>query len=97
VLLAAAMVEQLAKYCLLLALATAPLSGCAYMTSSGRSQMAYQRYVRKQSGKRMKMQKKLKPPHMPLTPGPSEPKVETQVTEQQSPQSVTSGESLNNQ
>jgi hypothetical protein len=89
------MLEQIPKYLLLLALATAPLSGCSYMTSSGRSQMAYQRYVRKQSGKRMKMQKKLKPPHMPLTPGPSEPKINTETME--TPQSVTSGESQNEQ
>lgn len=85
------MLEQLLKYLLLFALATAPLSGCAYMTKNGRQQMAYQRYVKKQSGKRMKMQKKIKPVRMPLTPGPSEHKINTEVTD--SPQSVTAGES----
>lgn len=85
------MLEQLAKFLLLFALATAPLSGCAYMTKSGRSQMAYQRYVKKQSGKRLKMQKKIKPVRMPLTPGPSEYHTNTEVTD--SPQSFTSGQS----
>ncbi|HJT80622.1 MAG TPA: hypothetical protein VJ719_05445 [Chthoniobacterales bacterium] len=85
------MLEQLLKYLLLGAIATTPLSGCAYMTKSGRQQMAYQRYVKKQSGKRLKMQKKIKPVKMPFTPGPSENKVNTEVIE--SPQSVTSGES----
>ena len=85
------MLEQIPKYLLVAALAIGPLSGCSYMTKSGRQQMAYQRYVKKQSGKRVKMQKKLKPPRMPLTPGPSENHINTEVSD--SPQSVTSGES----
>ena len=90
-LLAGNMLEQLPKYLLLVVLAAAPLSGCGYMTQNGRQQMAYQRYVRKQSGKRMKMQKKLKPPRMPLTPGPSDNHINTEVSD--APQSVTAGES----
>ena len=85
------MLERLPKYLLLLAVLTAPLSCCSYMTKSGRQQMAYQRYVSKQSGKRAKMQKKMKPLKMPLTPGPSEHKINAEVTD--GPQSVTAGES----
>ena len=89
------MLERIAKYLLIAALASAPLSGCAYMSTNGRNQLAYQRYVRKHSGKKMKMQKKMKPLHMPLTPGPSDNHINTEVID--SPQSVTSGESQTNE
>jgi uncharacterized lipoprotein len=87
------MVERILKYLLLVALAVAPLSGCAYMSKSGRQQLAYQRYVKKYSGKRTKLQKKIKAPRIPRTPGPSNNKVNSEVSE--SPQSVTSGGSGN--
>ena len=80
---------------LLSAIAVAPLSGCAYATKSGRQQMAYQRYVKKFSGKKMKQQKKIKAPRMPRLPGPSDYHTNTEVNE--SPQSVTSGESQTNE
>jgi hypothetical protein len=85
------MLERLLKYCLLVAIAAAPLSGCAYMSKNGRQQMAYQRYIRKQSGRKMKIQKKVKSPKMPQTPDLSPNKVNAEVIE--TPQSVTSGES----
>jgi hypothetical protein len=89
------MLERILRLLLLAAIAVGPLSGCAYMSKSGRQQMAYQRYVKKFSGKRMKQQKKIKPPKMPPTPGPSDYKTNTDVGG--SPQSVTSGESQNNE
>jgi len=83
------MLERTFNYLLIATLAVAPLSGCAYMTSNGRQQMAYQRYVKKYSGRKMKQQKKFKSPKMPLAPGPSDNQV---TTELQSPQSVRSNE-----
>jgi uncharacterized lipoprotein len=85
------MLEPFLKYILLVALAAAPLSGCAYMSKSGRQQMAYQRYIRKSSGNRMKVQKKMKAPKIPRVAPPSKNKVNTEVNE--SPESVRSGES----
>jgi|SRR4029079_11552717 len=84
------MLERTFRYLLVAAFAVAPLSGCGYMTQSGRQQMAYQRYVKKYSGRKMKQQKKFKSPKMPLTPGPSDNQVTTEVGG--SPQSVRSGE-----
>lgn len=78
------------NYLLIAAFAIAPLSGCAYMTKNGRQQMAYQRYVKKNSGRKMKQQKKFKSPKMPLTPGPSDNQITTEVGG--SPQSVHSNE-----
>jgi hypothetical protein len=85
------MLERLLRYILLVAITAAPLSGCGYMSKSGRQQMAYQRYIRKSSSNRMKVQKKMKTPKMPRTPGPSGNKVNSGVSD--SPQSVRSGES----
>ena len=86
-----AMLERLLKYFLLAAIATGPMSGCAYMTHNGRQQMAYQRYIRKQSGRKMQIAKKVKSPKVPKTPRPTENKPTLDVIE--TPQSVTSGES----
>ena len=90
------MLERILRYFLIVALIAAPLSGCAYMSKNGRQQLAYQRYVKKFSGKKMKLKKKIKAPRMPLTPGPSENKVHTEVSGD-SPQSVRSGESQPNE
>ena len=68
------------------------LSGCSYATTRGRQQMAYARYVKKYSHKRVKQQTKFKKWKMPLTPE-SQPAV-TSGTDQ-SPQSVRSNESNN--
>ena len=85
------MLERICSLFLLVAISITALSGCAYMTQSGRQQMAYQRYIKKFSGKKMKQQKKLKAPRMPRLPGPSDYHTNTELNE--SPQSVTSGES----
>jgi uncharacterized lipoprotein len=79
------------KYFVLAAIAAASLSSCAYTTQSGRQQMAYQRYVRKMSGRKVKMTKKIKSPKMPRSPDLSPNKVSAGIIE--TPQSVTSGES----
>jgi hypothetical protein len=84
------MLERIPTLLLFVTFALAPLSGCAYMSKSGRQQMAYQRYIKKCSGRQMKVQKKMKGPKMPPTPGPSDYHVTTGVSE--TPQSVSSGE-----
>ena len=84
------MLERTFNYLLIAAFAVAPLSGCAYMTKNGRQQMAYQRYVKKNSGRKMKQQKKFKSPKMPLTPAPSDNQISTEVGG--APQSVRSNE-----
>ncbi len=68
--------------------------GCAHFTKSGRQQLAYQKYVRKQSGMRFRQQAKMKTPRVPSVQ-PSQPKVTAGVND--SPQSVTSGESQTNE
>jgi hypothetical protein len=85
------MLERTLKYLLVVALGATCLTGCSYLTSSGRQQMAYQRYVRKSSGQKMKLNKKIKAPKMPKTPPPSDNRVESGVSD--TPQSVRSGES----
>jgi hypothetical protein len=85
------MLEHSLKYFLLAAIASGTLSGCSYMTHSGRQQMAYQRYIRKQSGHKMKIAKKVKSPKMPKTPAPTENRPTAAVIE--GPQSVRSSES----
>ena len=84
------MLERVAILLLLLTFALAPLSGCSYMSKTGRQQMAYQRYIKKCSGRQMKVKKKMKAPKMPATPGPSDNHVTTEVSE--TPQSVSSSE-----
>jgi hypothetical protein len=70
------------------------LSSCSHFSQSGRQQLAYERYVRKQSHNRVRQQTKFKNPKkakLPSTPGPSQPMINTDTDH--SPQSVTSGES----
>jgi hypothetical protein len=85
-----AMLGRILKYILVVALGATSLTGCSYLTTSGRQQMAYQRYIRKSSGRKMKLNKKIKAPKIPRNPGPSDNKVNSEV---ESPQSVSSGES----
>jgi len=91
------MLERTLSYFLFLALIAAPLTGCGYLTQSGRQQMAYQRYVKKMSGRSIKQKKKFKAPKMPLTPEPSDNKVSSEVLQESGPQSVHSGESQSNE
>ncbi len=44
------------------------LSGCSYMTKSGRDQMAYRNYVKKYSHNRVKQKTKFKKIRMPQPP-----------------------------
>jgi hypothetical protein len=83
------MLGRFLKFLLLIAILCSALSGCAYMTKSGRQQMAMERYIRKCSGKRVRMVK-VKAPKIPRTPEPSDYRVSTGVSE--SPQSVSSNE-----
>ena len=67
------------------------LPGCSMLTARGRQERAYERYVRKCSHRRDRLQAKmLKTPRIP-TSAPSEPKEMTEVGG--SPESVTSTES----
>jgi hypothetical protein len=87
------MLEQIAKRAALILLACFLLPSCSHFTQSGRQQLAYAKYVRKQSGIRKHQQVKFKTPRMPKAPELSPDHVATGVSE--SPQSVTSGESQN--
>jgi hypothetical protein len=62
--------------------------GCSYLTSSGRQQAAYARYVRRSSYARVKMQKK----HWRRVKIPSpERQSEPAITTGSGPESVTAG------
>jgi hypothetical protein len=69
------------------------LPSCAHFTSSGRQQLAYAKYVRKQSRNRVQQQTKFKKTRVPAAPNSSDPKITAGASE--SPESVTSGESTN--
>jgi hypothetical protein len=63
-------------------------SGCSYLTSSGRQQAAYARYVRRSSYTRVKMQKKIHSRHLKI---PSPEISEPTMTAKSGPESVTAG------
>jgi len=67
------------------------LSGCSMLTARGRQEAAYERYVRKSSLGRVKLQKKLsyKKTKIPVMQ-PSEPVESTAVS---GPESISSGSS----
>ena len=71
------------------------LPSCAHFTSTGRQQLAYAKYVRKQSHNRVQQQTKFKKTRVPNAPTSSEPKIT--AGESESPESVTSGESTGQQ
>jgi hypothetical protein len=87
------MLEQIAKRAALILLACFLLPSCSHFTHSGRQQLAYAKYVRKQSGIRQRQQVKFKTPSMPKPQEPSPDHTTTGIGD--SPQSVTSGESQN--
>jgi hypothetical protein len=84
------MLEQTLRLLTVVLIGCFALPGCAHFTKSGRQQLAYQKYVRKQSGMRARQQAKMKTPRVPSFQS-SQPKVTAGVND--SPQSVTSGES----
>jgi hypothetical protein len=89
------MLERTLKPITLVLIGCLALSGCAHFTKSGRQQLAYKKYVRKQSGMRARQQAKMKTPRMPSVLPPSQPKTTTEVSG--SPLSVTSSESQTNE
>lgn len=65
------------------------LSGCSYMSKSGRQQMAYRNYVKKYSHNRVKQQtkfQKIKMPQPPQTPDA------VRTASSEGPQSVSSAQ-----
>jgi len=84
------MLEQTLRLLMVVLIGCFAFPGCAHFTKSGRQQLAYQKYVRKQSGMRSRQQAKMKTPRVPsFQTSPS--KVTAGAND--SPQSVTSGES----
>ncbi|MDQ2825201.1 MAG: hypothetical protein M3R29_07120 [Verrucomicrobiota bacterium] len=85
------MLERILKATVAVLIACLLLPGCVHFSSSARKQAAYQKYVRKQMGKRYKQQAKFKSPKLPaLHSVPSEARV---TAEASGPQSVSSAES----
>jgi len=84
------MLEQTFRSLAILLIACFAFPGCAHFTKSGRQQLAYEKYVRKQSGMRTRRQAKMRKLRVPPSLL-SEPKTTTGVGD--SPQSVTSAES----
>jgi hypothetical protein len=72
--------------CVLLGLNAFAQTSCSYLTSRGRQEAAYARYVRRSSAARVKMQRKLTP--FPRV-SPSQPLNESTVTAETGPESVT--------
>jgi hypothetical protein len=72
--------------CLLLGLSALAQTSCSYLTSRGRQEAAYARYVRRSSAGRVKMQRKLA--GFPKVPA-SQPLNEPQITAETGPESVT--------
>jgi hypothetical protein len=87
------MLEKIAKHAALILLACFLLPSCSHFTQSGRQQLAYAKYVRKQSGIRQHQQAKFKKPRVPKAPANSPDQVATGVGE--SPQAVPRSESEN--
>jgi hypothetical protein len=85
------MLERIVRLATAVLLVSTSLPGCSMLTARGRQELAYERYVRKCSRQRDRLQAKmLKAPRIP-TSAPSEPKLTTQLGG--SPESVTSSDS----
>ncbi|HET9418831.1 MAG TPA: hypothetical protein VFO30_05775 [Chthoniobacterales bacterium] len=85
------MLERITRATAAVLLISMVLPGCSMLTARGRQERAYERYVRKCSHQRDRLQAKMmKTPRIP-TFEPSEPKETTEVGG--SPESVTSSES----
>jgi hypothetical protein len=89
------MLERAAKSIAVILISCLILPGCAHFTKAGRQRLAYQRYVKKYSGRRIKQQAKFKKVKMPAWQTPSENRVSTQVGG--SPESVTASEPPNSE
>ncbi|MEP6974126.1 MAG: hypothetical protein ABI787_05160 [Spartobacteria bacterium] len=65
-------------------------SGCSMLTTQGRQERAYSRYVKKSSAGRVKQQKRMRPKKTAIPESePSEPMIASGVS---GPESVSSGE-----
>jgi hypothetical protein len=86
------MVERIISLTAVVLIVLTALPGCSMLTAQGRRERAYERYVRKCSHQRDRLQAKmLKTQQQIPTLPPSEPKVTTMVGG--SPESVTSDDS----
>ncbi len=59
------MLERVSKFLLVIVLGSSMLSGCSHMTTQGRQQLAYARYVKKFSHNRVRQKNKFKKVKMP--------------------------------
>lgn len=90
------MLGQVLKWLTPILISCLAFPGCAHFTKSGRQQLAYEKYVRKQSGIRARQQAKVRKVHVRVPSAlPSDPKVSAGAYD--SPQSVTTAESPTNQ
>ena len=83
------MLGQLSRLIVVVLVGCSMLSGCGYMTKSGRQQIAYAHYVKKYSHRHAKQKMKYKRVKMPAPP-PSDAVVHASAGD--SPQSVSSNE-----
>jgi PBP1b-binding outer membrane lipoprotein LpoB len=81
------MLEQIFRRVALLMAAALLFSSCSHFSQAGRQQLAYARYVRKQSHNRVKQQTKFKKVKVPPSQMPSQPAINA---ESQGPESVSS-------
>lgn len=84
------MLERIIRLTAVVLLISTALPACSMLTTRGRQQLAYERYVRKSSHRRDRQRAKMKTPRIP-SPAPSEDKVTTEAGG--SPESVRSAES----
>ncbi len=87
------MMKQLARAAACLTTGALLLSGCSMLTTQGRQERAYSRYVHKMSAGRVKQQKRFasKGNRMPITPM-SEPTVSSEGS---GPESFSDGSNMN--
>jgi hypothetical protein len=83
------MLEQIARRAAVILIGCLILPSCAHFTQSGRQQLAYARYVRKQSGIRQRQQVKFKKTRMPKLPPADQNKDRVNAESSESPQSVS--------
>jgi hypothetical protein len=84
------MLERFTRITAAVLLISISLPGCSMLTARGRQESAYERYVRKCSHRRDRLQAKMIKAQRIPTSAPSEPKVTTEAGG--SPESVTSSE-----
>jgi hypothetical protein len=83
------MLERIVRLSVAILLLSMALPACSMLTTRGRQERAYERYVQKSSHRRDRQRAKMKTSRMPALP-PSQDKVTTEAGN--SPEPVTSGE-----